>query len=384
MNPIKFLDMAKAVKENYEAKHGNSDEAKKLNAGVGILKEMFDPSFKGPRVPFKELMTANDFPILFSRVVTDQLQQPVEPQYLGISTFSRTINVGPAQTLKFPMVGAVTADDIPLGQPIPRRDLTISMQMVTFDSSRSGVAFDIDPDLLNDSMYNLLSFFTEAGRRALLRWKEEKVWNYVRDNAHVIFDNESSDSRGWTSGRGEDGVTRNGSMAYDDFIEMIAQMMQNEYEGTDILLNPMGWAIFHKDPIMRAQWMNGGQIGANIWSKSPELVPQSITPFGLSYHATRFMEVDLEKVRTICGVTGTSGNYLDILMVDRNNPLLILQREGITLDQWQVHETDISTIAMKERYAIYGVDGNRSSVIAKSVRLATNHQPVATVTTVIP
>jgi hypothetical protein len=383
MSTRTFKQMAEAAEAKYM-------EGVKIPVGKAIamateFKKYFSPDYEGPRVPFTELMTANDFGILLQRIINDQLQMPVEPEYLGVSLFSRTLNVAGATTVRVPIMGAVNAADVPVGQPVPRQDASFTQQMITMDANRSGVAFALDKEVLNDSMYNIMGLLVEAGRRALLRHKEKKVWDAVLAGAHVAYTNTGSDSRGWTNGKGDtgSGLARNGSIAFDDFIEMMGQLMVNGHTPTDMILNPMAWAILHKDPIMRAQFLTQGQVGAAIWNKRPEMNNQALTPWGIMYHSSRFMPVEFEQTYTICGTTGTSGNFTDILMFDRNNPVLIIEREGLQTDQWDSKETDVHTLVMKERYSIYAVDAMRAAIKAEKVRLVPNEQTVFNVGTVV-
>lgn len=382
-----FKENAEKAVKLWEQKHNNTSQ-KDFLTNVEQLKRTFDPSYKGPRVPFKELMTSSDFGILFQRVVTDRLQMPVEPQYIGVSLFSRTIPLEANTVARFPIMGAVVAADVPNNLPIPRQDPAITQQVMSVDALRSAVAFDLEPELIDDSMYNIIGFLVEAGRRALIRHKEKKVWDECLDRAYTMFDNFSSDSDGWTSGKASNGTTLNGSFAFDDMIDMMAGLVVNGYTPTDLIANPLAWAVWHKDPVLRAQFFTLGQVGNGIWSKSPDISDggtQSIFPWGVQYHTSRFMPVTFAQTDSdgVPDATG-SANVTDFLLIDRNNPVTIVEREGLTTDRWETKEVETITLAMKEKYAVYGFDGGRSAVKAKNIRLVQNFAPLFNVGQVTP
>ncbi len=383
---MKVLELATQAQTAFNDKAKIASASEYVNS-LKVVGEYFNPEFKGPRAPFKEMITANDFGILYQRVITDRLQQPVEPQYLGVSLFSRTIELEPNTIYKWPVIGGVVAFEYVANDRIPRQDPAITMNITNMDAKRYGVAFDFEQEMIDDSMYNIVSFLVEAGRRALVRKKEQMVWETCLENAHVTFDNSLSDSNAWTGGKGRDGVTNNASITFDNFIDMMAGLTVNDYNPTDCILNPMAFSILLKDPILRAQFVTAGQIGANIWKATPNLSSagfQALSPWGIQYHASRFMPVRFGQTLATGALiptasSGTAYNYTDILFVDRNNPVLIVQREGITTDQWKTDEVEILTLAMREKYAVYGFDMGRSATLAKNVALVQNHEPAMNV-----
>lgn len=374
-----FNELLTNAVQKHEAQLGTSvvDFEKK----VGNFKKLFRSDYAGARPAFKELMTSSDFGILVQRVITDALQSPVEANYIGIELFSKILRLEPNTVFRFPIMGAVVASFVPNNQRIPRQDPAITQQVLTVDARRAAVAFDVEPELIDDSMYNLLSYFVEAGRAALLRLKEQTVWDTCLDAAHTMFDNENSDTTYWTSGLGPDAATVNGSFSINDMIDMMAGLVVNGYSPTDFIANPMAWAVWHKDPVMRAQFFTMGQIGAGIWSKTPSVEDagmQGVAPFGVNYHVSRFMPVTFDGTLS-AGVpagTGTAAHLTDFLLVDRSQPIIIVEREGLTSDRWETQEIESVTLAMKEKYAVYGVNQGRAAVKAKNVRLVLNEQSI--------
>lgn len=383
---MKILELAKTVQSAFEKK--TQIAAEDYNNSLKIVKEYFNPEYTGPRPHFQEMITANDFGILFQKVVTDQLQMSVEPQYLGVSLFSKTVQLEANTVYKWPVMGGVEAFEYTANDRIKRQDPAIIMQVTAMDAKRYGVAFDFEPEMVDDSMYNIVSFLVEAGRRALVRKKEQLVWDTTLDNAHVMFDNTLADSNAWTAGKAADAQTLNGSISFDNFIDLMAGLVHNMYSPTDCIINPLAYSILLKDPIMRAQFVTAGQIGQNIWRSVPNTSDsgfQSLSPWGIQYHASRFMPINFNKTTLGTGVlagnstSGTGFNLTDILFVDRNNPVLIVQREGLTTDQWKTQEVEVMTLAMKEKYAVYGFDMGRSANQAKNIALVANHEPVVNI-----
>jgi hypothetical protein len=133
-----FNEIAQSAVTKWEEKNGSIKDFVKSSTE---FKKLFDSSYQGPRPDFKELMTSNDFGILFQKVVNDSLSMPVEPEYLGIKLFTRTINLDTATAVRFPIMGAVTATDVPNNRPVPEQDIAMTQQTLTVDDLISAVAF---------------------------------------------------------------------------------------------------------------------------------------------------------------------------------------------------------------------------------------------------
>jgi hypothetical protein len=383
---MKFVEKAKTFLESSAGKKQSEDAT--LDKTAKELAKWFKEDYTGPRMPFKELMTASDFGILFQKVVTDAIRTPVEPEYIGVKLFTRTIQVDSNTIFKIPTITGTTAEDVPHNERLPRKDLGMGQSVIASDMLRTGLAFDIDPDLLTDAMYNLLPYYIAAGKSAMNRKKEEKVWNRCLERAKVMFDNSLPTADAWTNGKAEDGRTQNGSFSLYDMIDMMGAMMNNGYTPTDFLANPLSWAIWHKDPVLRAQFYHAGQVGQNIWSKTPDMSSsgiQGIFPFGVTYHSTRFMTPRFGQsfVGGLPAATGVA-NVTDMLLLDRNNPLIIIQREGMTMERWDNGpEIDYTSLGFKEKYLIEGFDLVRSAVVAKNIRLVQNFEPLYNVGNVV-
>lgn len=344
------------------------------------LSKLLDPSFKGWRPSFQELMGAQDFSFLVQKVVTDRLQVPPEPEFIGLRLFSRTINLDPNTVFQYPVMGQVSASDVPMGRPIPAQDLDFTVRIMASSTKRSAIAFDVEKDLLNDAMYDLIPFFVDAGNRALNRHKEKKVWYAAVDEAHVVFDNENSDPNFWTTGKHTDGVTPNGSICYDDFLMLFAGLVANGYAPDAIIGHPLAWAVWHKDPLLRAQFYHMSSIAQNIFSKMPGISDSdtsALMPWGIRPYNSRFMPIDLNGTLT-GGVALGSGTAMitDFLVIDSGNQVVIASTEAPSMDRWDVNELDTSRIVMKEKYEVYGIDYENSAVKAKNIRLVDNHKPL--------
>lgn len=382
---LNFVEKAKVFLQSEAAKPGAKEE--QIAKTAKELGKWFTKEYVGPRLPFQELMTSSDFGVLIQKVVTDKMQMPVEPDYIGINLFTRTIQIDTNTVFRFPSIGATTAEDVPNNERLPRKDLSFNQSVIAADMLRTGLAFDVDPDLLNDSMYNLLPYYVEAGRRAMVRKKEQKVWDKTLERAFTMFDNSSANPAAWSSGRANDGVTKNGSFSLYDMIDMMGAMMNNGYTPTDFLANPLSWAIWHKDPVLRAQFYTAGQVGQSIWNKKPDDTDsgmQSVFPFGVVYHSTRFMTPKFNQTFSggLPAATGAA-NVSDMLLIDRGNPLIIIQREGMTMERWDTQEIAYTTLGFKERYMIEGFDLVRSAVQAKNIRLVQNFEPLYNIGTVV-
>jgi hypothetical protein len=158
-------------------------------------------------------------------------------------------------------------------------------------------------------------------------------------------------------------------------------------------MHPLSWVVLAKDPILRAQFLHGGQIGQTVWRNMPTFDQSANLPWAINYVVTPFMPLTLRS--KITGHTGSGNawpnpanlpdaNISDILIVDRNNGILILQREPMSMDDFEDWRRDARMMKFKERYGVAALNQGRGMTVIKNVRLDTNYAPVVTIRQVSP
>ena len=229
------------------------------NNGFENQADQYDPTKKDQKIGFKELCDALSTPdasILIGKVVSNIVKEAIEPLLIGTSLL-HTIRFSAGQQITFPAAGAFTAEDIPEGGEYPERKLEVAGTVTAF-IGKSGVKVKITDEMLRYSQYDVMSMHIRAAGRALARHKETKIFNMINNEGNVTFDNNLVAKK--TSGRASDG-TGNGTITLDDLLVMYSKIVSKGFVPNALLMSPLGWLLFARDPILRAfGFANGGPM----------------------------------------------------------------------------------------------------------------------------
>ena len=350
------------------------------------LKQMMDPrkNYRGPRVNMSEALKSADVSILFPRVISDILMRPIEPIMIGQTLLAKTVQIDNTRSVEFPTLGAIRAFDMGETQEYREQLLDFGEELTEVKVNKVGAMVSISDQLVEDSMWDVVALHIEALGYAMIRHKEEKIFNEFRQKAHVVFDNSLSTPSAWTHGYD---VTqhRNYTVTYDDILDTMGALVNNEYIPTDIIMHPLAWVVFAKDPILRNLMFTQSSIGQSVWTYKPDFDQQTNVPWNISYQISPFVNFQFNSVLTSGPATGLSQeNISDIYVVDRQNALVVLQRSAMEMDQFDDPRRDITSAKVRERYGVGALNGGRAAAMIKNVRLAQNFAPAYAVTNVGP
>ena len=362
-----------------------TDQIEKYNGMKSILLELMTPGAAPKRVKLdmQELATAADFKVLFPKVVMEVLQRPKEYEYIGQSLLSRTIQVDGAQIWQFPTFGAIQAFEVGDTQEIPEQDPSITKHMTEIRTRRFGVRMAMGSLLLKYSQWDILGMYIEEMGRALRRKKEQLVFEEYDRRAVNLFDNSSTDATKYTKGRGSDNRV-NGTFDHLDLVDMIAALAANGFNPRIVALHPLSWAIWAKDPNLRFQLLHTGGVGATIGAPNgaaETMNANQYIPFGLTPVITPFQTLNYEAQLATglgLGVANCSGaaNYTTISVVDPDAAVLIMSQMAPSMAEWENPARDIQNVQLQERYGLQILNGGRSAVTAKNVRIDQNYKPL--------
>ncbi len=359
---------------------------------VEVLKELLTYGYRSQQMPdisIAEALQSADASILFPRAISDIMMRGREPMMIGQTVLAKTIQAPQARSIEFPSVGALRAFDVAETEEYPEQSPAFTRMFIEIKVTKSGLAFGVSHEIIEDSMWDILGYMIEAAGYALMRHKEQKLFNEALAKGHPVFDNSVNDPNFWTHGM------RNGSYNYtlhfDDLIDALGALVAHEYVPTDIVMHPLAWTVFAKDPILRAQFLTGGQIGQSVWSTMPQFDQSVNVPWNINYVVSPFMPIRLRT--TISGHSGDGGMYpdpstlpvvnvTDVLIVDRNNALLILQREPMNMEEFEDFRRDTRMMKFRERYGIAALNQGRAIAAIKNIRLDINDAPIFTVRTI--
>ena len=194
----------------------------------------------------------------------------------------------------------------------------------------------------------------------------------------TVFDNATPASSvfGITTGRGLTG-SANGSLTVDDLFDAYTHLVSKGYSPDTLLMHPLTWNMFMRDPIMRMTMLNSGGgtyfatyngsfSNTNPWGSQPangigmgsgtminpnysevENYSQNLTsapvlpsyfPFPLRIVVSPFVTHD--PIRDLT----------EIYLFESGELGVILQDEELTSQQWEDPARDIQKIKFRERY----------------------------------
>lgn len=234
----------------------------------------YDPETKS-RVAIKDAMDIQNAAFLIPRVLTQIVQEGIEPLLIGTSLLTRIDYVEGMQTV-FPAIPPLHAAEVGDGMGLPLYDIAVAGSM-TYGTkvARHGLGLKIAKRFLENSTYPWINFWLKLAGNALARHKEEYIFSFITQLGTVVFNNSVAARttgaaadvpiKGATSGRNLKGQF-NGSMTVDDVFDMYAAVLIQGFIPDTMLVHPMAWLMWVKDPVLRefAIQAGGGSFFANF------------------------------------------------------------------------------------------------------------------------
>jgi len=227
-------------------------------------------TFDGKEINLNDAISVPNAGMFLPKVISNIVKEAAEPLLVGTSLLQR-IEYHAGQTITFPAVGALVAADIAEGQEYPERQLQMGGATVTASIGKSGIAVKVTDEMLRYSQYDVIGMHLRAAGRALARHKEQKIFNYINSMGVVCFDNSTPANSlfGVTTGRALDG-SGNGSVTMDDIFDVFGQIITQGWMPDTILMHPLTWVMWVKDPILRAFALSaGGGTYFASWKGNP-------------------------------------------------------------------------------------------------------------------
>lgn len=366
----------------------------------------------GDRMTLQDAISTPSSPMMFKRVITEIVQEAVEPNLIGTSLLSRIDYDGYGTSITFGTMGAISGElDMGEGQEYPEFGVQVGNGTVTANIGKSGLAVKLTEEMIRYSQWDVVGMHLKQAGRALARHKEKKIFNMLDAMGVVVFDNVTpvSSEIGRTTGRDLTGAG-NGSMTMDDLFDMYARTLERGYTPDTILVHPLSWATWLKDPVMREFALNagggdwyGGMSGSlspqtpAVWSNlgkmqapSPADAPmnersptQTSTPTIPSYFPFGGMRLIASAQVPFDPVAKTTS----MLMMDSKELGAIVVAEDPTMEEWNDPARDIMKIKMRERYGMVLFNEGLAVSIAKNISIEPNEivlPPQATIAGIAP
>lgn len=325
------------------------------------VKRMFDNTDPLPpeeRVTIREVITSKDANIVIPQIISGVLREAAEPNYIGTSFLQRVEMPGPGRSYIIPSVGEIRAHDIPETGVYPEESPDFQLLLgggTEIKTGKTGLIVRISDEAIQESQWDLIALLLRKAGRAMARFKEEKVFNMLSRQGHIIFDNDLRQQypEAGTTGRDFDGKF-NDTLSVEDIIDMMLVVMANGFTPTDVLMHPLVWMVFAKNEIL-------GSLTFGALGESPgqfQLSPNSIQgriPFAITVSFSPWAVFDREK------------RVFDMVVVDRNEVGVLVVKEDLSTEQWNDPERDIQAIKVKERYGMGTLNNGKAIAVARNI-----------------
>ena len=348
------------------------------NAAINLIGE-----FSEGRVNVRESLTTTDAVKLSPRIIEGALREASEPEYLG-TKFLQTVNVeGGSNSAVYviPVVGELIASEVNEGGRYNEDAVefnTIENNQLEIRVKKIGLKVSITEEAVSDSSWDILGINIRKMCRAMARYKEEWVFNSFSSHGHVIFDNDIRDQapEAGTTGLDKDG-NFNSTLSVEDFIDIVLALMSNNFTPTDVIMHPLVWLVFARNSMI-GNGMTFGALGGNMVSPW-NTIQGTPGPFGLHNNGDGqkfILRPEQVQNRLPMPLTINFSPFVsfdkvtkkfDMYCLDRSEVGVLVQKEGLSTENWTDPERDLRNLKCKERYGIGILNHGRSITVAKNI-----------------
>lgn len=357
---------------------------KTLDLTEKMIRNIYGDYSKGSAT-IKEALMSTDTVHLIPKVIEGQLREAAEPEYLA-SKFMNVIHVEGNNSAVYvvPVVGEIFASEVTEGGRYNEQNLdfnTVENGQLEIRVKKYGLKVTISEEAIQDSSWDIYGINVRKMGRAMARLKEENCFNAFSNHGHILFDNDKREQfpEAGTTGRDADG-SYNDTLSVEDFLDLVLALMGNNRVPTDIIMHPLTWVIFARNSMI-GNGLTFGAFGGNQvhpWGAtqgtpgfaglSSEEGPQKLImrpdqvqnrlPVPLAINFSPFVRFDKLKKR------------FDMYCIDRSEVGVIVEREGLSTDDWNDPERDMRMLKVKERYGVGILDNGKGITVARNIAVA--------------
>lgn len=357
---------------------------KTLDLTEKMIRNIYGDYSKGSAT-IKEALMSTDTVRLIPKVIEGQLREAAEPEYLA-SKFMNVIHVEGNNSAVYvvPVVGEIFASEVTEGGRYNEQNLdfnTVENGQLEIRVKKYGLKVTISEEAIQDSSWDIYGINVRKMGRAMARLKEENCFNAFSNHGHILFDNDKREQfpEAGTTGRDSDG-SYNDTLSVEDFLDLVLALMGNNRVPTDIIMHPLTWVIFARNSMIGNGLTFGAFGGSQVhpWGAtqgtpgfaglSSEEGPQKLImrpdqvqnrlPVPLAINFSPFVRFDKLKKR------------FDMYCIDRSEVGVIVEREGLSTDDWNDPERDMRMLKVKERYGVGILDNGKGITVARNIAVA--------------
>lgn len=355
----------------------------------------------------KDAVALPNATILVPHILSQFVKEGIEPMLIGTRLLTR-IQYQPGLQIQFPAIGSLYAEDVAPGQSLPEFAPDLGGSATNeLKVGKSGLALKIFDEVTRYNQYNLVAYWLKLAGQALARHKEKKIFDFISAMGTCAFDN-TTRSNGvtgsYTTGRNADG-SLNGGMTMDDVFNMYALGLQQGFIMDTILVHPLTWLMWLRDPVLRVfQQQYGGGTWFNMWQGDPRNRNDlaSFSPLGEGSGqvvnpptgaidaptATAIEEWDqrltsVPKPPSYLGLSfniipspfvafDVTNNLADVIMFNSQNLGALIVDQDPSVLEWGQPDLGLTKMQIAERYGLAILNEGQGIVVAKDVKVVRN------------
>lgn len=367
----------------------------------------------GVKFEIADALASPDSGQLLGQIYTEVVQELIELQAVGqrlVQTIRHDDIIGESTTFKW--FGAGNVPNVERGESGEYPEFTLAAgksSTIRAQFMQRGLTVKITAENIKYSRWDLIrAHITQAGL-ALQRAKEALIFSTFEQAGVVVFDNNDPMNggagtdpavsvKGRGTGRDRYG-NKNGSLTYEDYVDMVSIMISNGYNPNVLLVHPLCLPIFQKDPILRhiglvngnpEAFLNSSRTSPNAykngtvdtWRKqqraangnSQTLSDRDVnslstaTPELPSFHPLSGMTVIVSPMVPYDPVTKTTS----LILIDTSASAILNEQVPLTVNAWEEMSREIQVVRIKEAYSVDVIDEGRGIAVAKNIPLVPN------------
>jgi len=374
------------------------DLAQKLLAFAKNNKEKLKDSIseeaidKG-EIRLKDVLHESDLSRLVPIAISEIVREAAEFELLATKLFKK-ISQANGIYIQLPALGAMdTVEEVAPGQEYGTEEITMGGgTAIRIDIRKYGIKLALTEEMVEQSQWDVIGEWLRAAGKAFARKKNRIQFNLFETQGLTLVDNKNP--RNTVLGRALSGKDGQGNLNYsftaEDFFDIYAAMLQEGFAPNVIIMHPLMWSIWVKDPILRAfAFINGGGPLFNGFDLTGVKRDSFFNNLGMSKNGARpgeDMPVDFQAKPILPSYLNVGFQVMvspqvkfdpvtklgSIYFINTDNAGAIIQGEEINHHQWSDPERDIQMIKLREKYGIAMLNEGRGVGVVKNVPLVPN------------
>ena len=340
-----------------------------------------------------DAVSSPDNTLLLPRLVSEIIKEPIPFSEPMASLLPKINMLGSTALIQYPMMGSMGGQELDIGEGMEYPEGAVDMSGSTnIVIGKSGIAIRFSAEQIRYSMYPIFSLLFKQAKQALQRWKDLKIANHILGLGVTQFDNNDGSALNDTTGRDQTGEL-NGTLSVDDLFKTYANLVTAGFTPDTLIMHPMSWLIFARDPQMRhLAWWDGGNYFNKVQGNLP-YAKQFESQYGAlggslglggessiagMYNANlQGFPVPLRIVVSpsipFTAASGTTPAKSDIIMCDSSQLGVIFVDEEPTSEQWDDPSRDMLKVKIRERYAIAIANDGQAVRTIKNVNITQSY-----------